>query len=164
MFGQDTGREEIILVPELTRDEAIQFVRRRKGIAMDEEEMMHLFENIGTNAVQLEDFLNGSMSVDEFIADRMAKAKRDLVAFPFQPILKALKEHPEGVSPAYFNKEECKGVDMSSPVAVGTAMKAAQSNVVFFDMNEGVYKLNSHTLEVALRSYVVVGEVTRWWR
>jgi hypothetical protein len=164
-FGQDTDREEIILVPELTRDEALEFVRtRRKGIAVNEEDMVRLFENIGTTAATLEAFLNESMSVDEFIAEKMAKAKRDLVAFPFKPILKALKEHPEGVPPAYFNNEKCKGVDMSNPVAVGGVMKAAQSNVVFFDMKQGVYKLNSHTLEVALRSYVVVGEVTRWWR
>jgi hypothetical protein len=37
VFGQDTGREEIILVPELTRVEALEFVRRRNGIAVDEE-------------------------------------------------------------------------------------------------------------------------------
>ena len=32
-------------------------------------------------------------------------------------------------------------------------MKTAQSNVVFYDMKELVYKLNSRALEVALRSY-----------
>jgi hypothetical protein len=42
---------------------------------------------------------------------------------------------------------------MSSPVAVGAVMKTAQSNVIFYDMQKRVYKLNSHALEVALRSY-----------
>ena len=42
---------------------------------------------------------------------------------------------------------------MSSPVAVGAVMKDAQSNVVFYDMQKRVYKLNSRALEVALRSY-----------
>jgi hypothetical protein len=155
MFGQDIDREEFILVPELTRVEALEFVRRRrrKGIALDEKEIMHLFENVGTTALTLEAFLKGTMSVDEFIAHRMAAAKHDLIRCPFQPILRALKAHPEGVSPAYFKKEECKGVDMSSPVAVGKFMTAAQSNAVFFNMNEGVYKLNSCALKVALRSF-----------
>jgi hypothetical protein len=163
VFGQDIDREEFILVPELTRVEALEFVRRRrKGIAMDEKEIMRLFENVGTTALTLEAFLNGTMSADEFIARRMAAAMRDLVAFPFLPILKALKAHPEGVSPAYFKKEECKGVDMSSPVAVGKFMTAVQSNVVFFDMNEGVYKLNSCALKVALRSSYEPASSWRW--
>lgn len=66
----------IILVPELTRDEAA--------------------------AILLESFLNGSVSVDEFIANLMATAKRDLVVFPFKHILIALKEHLEGVPLVYF--------------------------------------------------------------
>ena len=154
VFGQDKDREEIILVPELTQGEALEFIRaRRKGVDVNEKEMRRLFDNIGTTAATLGAFLNGDMSVDEFIADRMATAEQDLVAFPFQPILKALKHHPEGVSPKYFNKEEYEGVDMSNAVAVGAAMKAAQTNVVFYDMKELVYKLDSRALEVALRSY-----------
>jgi GTPase SAR1 family protein len=154
VFGRDTAREEIILVPELTQGEALEFIRaRRKGDDVNEKEMMRLFDNVGTNAADLESFLNGGMSVDEFIADGMATAKQDLVAFPFKSILKALKKHPEGVRPGYFKNEEYKGVDMSSPVKVGAAMKASQTNVVFYDMKEKVYKLNSRALEVALRSY-----------
>ena len=76
-----------------------------------------------------------------------------LVAFSFQPILKALKEHPEGVPPGYFNNEKFEGVDLTNVDAVGASMKAAGTNAVFFDMKERVYKLNSRSLEVALRSY-----------
>lgn len=173
VFGQDIDREEMIFVPELTRDEAMEFVRaRRKDVDMIEKDVIRLFDNVGTTAATLEYFLNGSMSVDEFIAVRMVVAKRNLVEFPFQPILKALKEHPEGVPPAYFNKEKCEGVNMSSPVAVGAGMKAAQSNVVFFDFSANVYRLNSHALEVALRSYEPVvlpvaaapSASSWWWR
>jgi hypothetical protein len=57
------------------------------------------------------------------------------------------------VPPEYFNKAEYKGVDMTDEVAVGAFMKASQTNVVFYDMKEKVYKLNSRALEVALRSY-----------
>jgi len=116
-------------------------------------EMMRLFDSVGTNAAKLENFLNRAESVDEFIADEMRYASQSLAEFPFQHILKALKEHPEGVPPIYFNNEEYKGVDMTSLVAVKAAMKAAQTIVVFYDMKERVYKLNSHALEVALRSY-----------
>jgi hypothetical protein len=154
VFGQDKDREEIILVPELTQGEALEFIRaRRKGVDVNEKELMRLFDNVGTNAATLESFLNGDMSVDEFITVRIKAARHALVAFPFQPILKALKEHPEGVPPEYFNNEEYKGVDLSNPVEVGAVMKAAQSNVVYYDMEKDIYKLNSHALEVALRSY-----------
>ena len=153
VFGKDVAREEIILVPELTQDEALDFVRTRKGVDVNATEMIRLFDNVGTNAADLEDFLNGVESVDEFIAYRIKLAKHDLEKFPFQPILKALKEHPEGVPPGFFKKEEYKGVDMTSEDAVGASMKAAQTNVVFYDMKELVYKLNSRALEVALRSY-----------
>jgi GTPase SAR1 family protein len=154
VFGQDEDREEIILVPELTQGEALNFVQARKGADdVNEKEMMRLFDNVGTNAATVECFLNGAKSVDEFIADRMKRAKGRLKSFPFKPILKALKEHPEGVPPEFFNNEEYKGVDMSSPVAVGAGMKTARTNVVFYDMEKDVYKLNSRALEVALRSY-----------
>jgi hypothetical protein len=59
----------------------------------------------------------------------------------------------KGVPPEYFNNEEYKGVDLSNPVEVGAVMKAAQSNVVYYDMEKDIYKLNSRALEVALRSY-----------
>ena len=36
------------------------------------------------------------------------------MAFPHQQILKALKGHPEGVSPKYVKKQENKGVDLSN--------------------------------------------------
>jgi hypothetical protein len=154
VFGQDKDREEIILVPELTQGEALEFIRaRRKGVDVDEKEMMRLFDSVGTNAATLETFLNKDMSVDEFIADRMQKSETALVAFPLKPILKALKEHPEGVRPKYFNNEKYEGADLSNPVEVGADMKASQSNVVYYDMKKKVYKLNSHALEVALRSY-----------
>jgi hypothetical protein len=154
VFGQDKDREEIILVPELTQGEALEFIRaRRKGVDVNEKELMRLFDNVGTNAATLESFLNGDMSVDEFITVRIKAARHALVAFPLKPILKALKEHPEGVPPEYFNNEEYKGVDLSNPVEVGAVMKAAQSNVVYYDMEKDIYKLNSHALEVALRSY-----------
>jgi hypothetical protein len=52
-------------VPELTQGKALEFIRaRRKGVDVDEKEMMRLFDNVGTNAADLEDLLNGDMSVE----------------------------------------------------------------------------------------------------
>jgi hypothetical protein len=159
VFGRDIFREEIILVPDLTSDEALEFIRawRNNGgvdVNVNETEMIRLFDNIGTTASTLECFLNGPMSVDEFIADRMDYEMHELESFPFKPILKALKEHPEGVPPKYFNNEEYKGVDLSSPVAVGASMKTARTDAVYYDMKKRVYKLNSRALEVALNACV----------
>ena len=42
---------------------------------------------------------------------------------------------------------------MSDRVGVGRAMKSVQTNVVLYDMNKKVYKLNSHALAVALKEY-----------
>jgi hypothetical protein len=68
-----------------------------------------------------------------------------------QPILKALKEHPEGVKPEYFSNEKYEGIDMSVPEAVGKAMQG--SHAVLYDMKEGCYKLISHAHKVALETY-----------
>ena len=62
-----------------------------------------------------------------------------------------MKEHPEGVSPEYFNNEEYKAIDLTSPVAVGAAMKG--SNAILYDMKARRYMLISHAHKVALRTY-----------
>jgi hypothetical protein len=151
VFGRDSAREEYILVPDLSDAEALEYMRARKGGAVDVKEMMRLFDSVGTNAAQLLKFCSRNMSVDEFITEQLGKAEQDLVAFQLKPILKALKEHPEGVSPKYFGNEEYKGIDLSNPVAVGTAMKG--SNAILYDMEARRYKLISHAHKVALRNY-----------
>jgi hypothetical protein len=112
---------------------------------------MRLFDSVGTNAAQLLNFVSQDVSVDDFIAEELGKAEQDLVAFQLKPILKALKEHPEGVSPEYFRNEKYEGIDLSNPVAVGTAMKG--SNAILYDMKARRYKLISQAHKVALRSY-----------
>jgi hypothetical protein len=57
----------------------------------------------------------GIMTVTQFVDALLAQAHQDLVAFPYKPILKALKKHPEGVSPEFFKNVQFKGVDMSTP-------------------------------------------------
>jgi hypothetical protein len=151
VFGQDEARERYILVPDLSDTEALEYVRARNGGDVDVKDMMRLFDSVGTNAAKLLDFVSRDGSVDEFIADKLGRARQDLVAFQLKPILKALKEHPAGVSPEYFRNEEYKAIDLSSPVAVGTAMKG--SNAILYDMEDRRYKLISQAHKVALRNY-----------
>jgi hypothetical protein len=106
VFGRDPEREKYILVPDLTVDQARMYIKARRGAVVDEEkeEMMRLFDNVGTNAAMLLSFVNQGGSVDAFIQERLENAAQDLAVFPLKPILKALKIHPDGVRPAYFKK------------------------------------------------------------
>ena len=153
VFGHDRDREMYILVPDLSIDEALEYIRARNGVdVVDVKEMMHLFDNVGTNAAKLLKFVSQNVRVDEFIAAELADANQDLVAFQLKPLLLALKKHPEeGVSPVYFNNAKYEGIDLSNPVAVGAAMKG--SNAVLYDMKEGHYKLISQAHKVALCTY-----------
>ncbi len=152
VFGQDRYRETYILVPDLSIDEALEYMQARKGADVDTKEMMQLFDSVGTNLSMLLNFVSEEgASVDEFIAAKLREAHLDLVAFALQPILQALKNNPEGVSPEYFNKTECKGIDLSNPGAVGAAMQ--NSNAILYDMKENRYKLISQAHKVALRKY-----------
>ena len=151
VFGQDSGREKYILVPDLSIDEALEYMQARKGADVDTKEMMRLFDSVGTNTTTLLNFVSEGASVDEFTAAKLGKARQDLVAFALKPILQALKNNPEGVSPDYFNNAKCEGIDLSNPGAVGAAMK--DSNAILYDMKGNRYKLISQAHKVALRKY-----------
>jgi hypothetical protein len=140
-----------ILVHNLSVENALKFVQARIGTEVDAKAMMHLFDNVGTNAAMLNKFIAKSMTVDEFISEKLQETRRELVAFPLQEILVALKQHPDGVDPEFFKKKEYKGIDMSDPSRVGVAMKG--SNAFLYDMQTGKYKLMSQAHVVALRKY-----------
>ena len=60
----------------------------------------------------------------------LSDAEQDFVDFPLQPILSALKEHPEGVAPKYFKKRKYEGIDKSDLGAAAKAMKS--SNAIIY--------------------------------
>jgi hypothetical protein len=90
-------------------------------------------------------------SLKEFVDSVIGQAERDLLAFPHQDILKALKSHPEGIPPAYFKKQKSKGVDLSNPKDVGVALK--RSNALVYRIDRGLYCLMSTAHKTALKSY-----------
>ena len=118
---------------------------------LTEEEMRYVFSNIGTKPATLINLLDLTCSLKQHVEDVLAHAERDLVAFPHQAILKALKAHPEGVPLDYFDNQENKGVSLSDPKAVGVSMK--NSNAIVYRIENGLYQLMSTAHKTALRSY-----------
>ena len=113
-----------------------------------------MIDKIGANPAvlnNLERWIVAGNSVDKFIEITLRDANIQLVAFQHQQILKALKDHPEGVTPVYFGKLKNEGVDLSKPTQVGVAMK--EVNCIVFRKELCKYMMLSKAHEVALRDY-----------
>jgi hypothetical protein len=152
-FGKDDDREEFIFVDELTESEAKQFLEVR-GAMFSEEEMRYIFDTIGTSPARLIKVLNAVQRkklLKDCIDNILLRSNGKLIAFPLKPILKALKEHPEGVSPGYFENQEYKGFDMSDPVAVGEIMN--KSEAIIYRIENEKYQLMSTAHKTALKTY-----------
>ena len=123
-FGMDPSREEFIFVDELDENEVREFIGQN-GMMLNEKKIRKVIDNIGSNPAtlnKLRTHLRKGLSVDDFIMKVLFDARQELVAFQHQQILKALKDHPEGIHPEFFNKLKNEGVDLSDPKAVGAAM------------------------------------------
>ena len=54
------------------------------------------------------------LSLDDFITMTLHVATKELVSFPHMQILKALKDHPGGISPEFLNNLKNERVDLSN--------------------------------------------------
>jgi hypothetical protein len=149
-FGRDKDREKFIYVDEMTVPEAKELVTKLK-VNLTEEEMQYVFSNIGTRPASLIKLQTLTCTLKQHVERVLADARQDLVGFPHKAILKALKEHPEGVPPKYFNNQKSEGVDLSDPRAVGVAMK--RSNFFVYNIKNRLYRLISTAHKTVLRSY-----------
>ena len=152
-FGKDGDRVNMIFIDELTEPEALKYIVAL-GLELSEVDIKYVIENVGMNPgalTSMQEWINKGNSVHDFVAMELAAARRDLARFPHKAILKALKEHPEGVDPEYFKHMENDGVDLSEPFAVGEAMK--KSNAIAYRIELGKYMIISRCHQVALRSY-----------
>ena len=135
-------------------------------LKLSEEDIKHVLDNIGANPAAFENMMatmaRDGTSVQDFVALKLKRATANLTAFQHQHILKALKEHPEGVSAAYFNKMKSEGVDLSNPKAVGVAMK--DSNALTYRIELDKYVMLSRSHEVALRTYEPILNNLSWSR
>ena len=151
VFGDD-DREDFLHVADLTKDEADNLISRTvKGKTVSADQREFLYDNIGRSVGILTKFCESELDAEAFVARKLRSATEKLVAFRLKPILRALKEHPEGVSAEYFKHAEFKGIDMSVPHKVGVEMK--ESNAIKYDMSKKVYLPLSRAHEVALRTY-----------
>jgi hypothetical protein len=151
-FGID-DREKFIYVDEMERDEAERLIEI-KQTNITKAEMKYVFEKIGTSPlklINLAGLISPTYSVEDYVTDVLGEANLQLLAFPHQLILKALKDQPEGVSPVYFNNRKDEGVNLSFPVAVGVAMKTV--NAIVYRIELGKYMLMSTAHRTALESY-----------
>ncbi len=162
-FGRDM-RERFIYVDEMEREEAKQLLgkydeknKELKGgqvPTLTEAEMDYVFTTIGTSPlclIHLANSVSSNYSVYDYVANFLQHAKQDLVSFPHKQILKALKDHPEGVAPKYFKNQENQGIDLSNPQEVGIAMKS--SNAIVYRRERIKYMLLSTAHRTALKSY-----------
>ena len=174
-FGKDRRREEFIFVGDLSESEARDCLKALK-VELPAADLKDLFDKVGTNPAALNRVKHlvkheidnvgtnpaaldrvkilvnpEGISLKELMALELSEAKEDLVAFPHQRVLRALKENPEGVSPDYFNRMKSEGVDLSVPKDVAVAMKV--SNALTYRMDLQRYVIISRCHEVALESY-----------
>ena len=161
-FGKDEYREGFIFVDEMTESEAKQFLQVQ-GARFSDEKMRYIFDSIGTSPVALIDLMVNisdlKMPLKDCLDLFLGRARKNLLAFQLQPILQALKEHPEGVSPEgvspeYFNKQKYEGIDLSNPAAVASATKS--SNAIIYRIELNKYQLMSVAHKTALKTYTPI--------
>lgn len=153
-FGYDLNCEHFIYVDELTIDEARSMLRTLQ-LELDAKDVQYVFDNLGTCPAMLEalgDHVRALKPIERFVESCLAAAERDLSLFPHQQILKALKEHPEGYPPKYFNNQMHGGVNLSDPKAVMTDARM-KSKAVVYCVEDGKYRLRSTAHMTALKKY-----------
>ena len=162
-FGKFDPFLQFLFIEELTYDQAIEYVKKTQ-INLTDAEIMKVIDNIGANPAilnRLKAWVMNGLTVDGFITDTFVNVRLQLGAFQHQRILKALKDHPEGVNPLCFKKPRNKGIDLSIPGEACKAMKKAYAIVYRVDLQ--MYKTVSRAHEVAMRTYdPVVPKKTCW--
>lgn len=116
--------------------------------------MDYVFTNIGTSTLALVNLarkVSSACTLQDYVADVLEDARLSLAAFPHQQVLKALKDHPEGVSPAYFERESSKGVNLCNPADVEATMRSV--NAIVYQRKPNKYMSVSMEHRTALQSY-----------
>jgi hypothetical protein len=152
-FGQDP-REQFIYVDEMTFEETVKYLKA-SGKDFSDTDLKKIYDKIGGNPALLNLMLTNmkTRSLDASIDVILSCARDELVAFSLKPILKALKEQPEGVRQEYFGNQNYKGIDMSDAKKVGNAMKLHNAIVYRMDKDIRTYEMYSTRHRTALKSY-----------
>jgi hypothetical protein len=155
-FGNDR-RERYIYVDEMAFEETKAFLKLNKAFFYKEGEEAYkkIYDNIGGNATHLIDLLEDYKTnpLDVCIENIIISARGDLKAFELQPILKALKEHPEGVAAEDFASQSYKKANLAEPKNVGDFMKIRNAIVYRIDLKPQLYQLQSTMYKAALKTF-----------
>lgn len=166
-FGDDVDLEDMIYVDEMTTTEAKTLLTKLltvlsqaspgcPTVTLTDLQMEYVFKNIGTNPLLLQrlayDLFGGDVkSVEEFVERRLSHARHTLEICHHKAILKALKDHPEGVVPEAFFGQESDGIALNDAVSM---MTSHWDTIVYrMDLVPRVYQLPSTALRTALKSY-----------
>ena len=106
---------------------------------------------MGTLPIDVRDFalaLQSGEAAADYVEEFLRAANSDLRTFRHKPILKALKESPDGVSTDIFDGVEHKGVDLAEPKEVALAMQMRTAIVYHLPSRE--YRLASRAHRTAL--------------
>lgn len=155
-FGDDKNRENYVYVDEMTREEAKQLLLK-KGARFSEDELQFIFDSIGTSPSRLIKLVMcvPGESLQDYVAHILADAKRDLIGFPLQSLLRELKKQSAGVSVEMLEgKTDAneKHVKLDSRGSVGPFLKNT-GNPVVYRLELGTYQLLSTPHRVALNSH-----------
>jgi energy-coupling factor transporter ATP-binding protein EcfA2 len=169
-FGADRARENFIFVNEMGVNELSELIQKRmelnahdgtnlEGNAFTPAEIAHIVNNVGGNPATIEKLLIRvkfgandqrvplQRALDEIVED----AWTDLNTFPYQSLLKALKEQPDGVSAKSLvgTIEENAKLWVTSDVASGMN----RSNAVVYRHELKRYELMSTAHKTALKMF-----------
>lgn len=145
--------EQIVFIDEMTYEESKEILQKN-NTPVKETDVRKIYDSIGGNPLLLS-LLNydlGSRSLDECIELHINRAKDDLYRFDLQPILLALKEKPDGVSPCFFDQTTYKGIRMVDTEEVGRkALKDTEA--VCYNFKDRVYRVMTTRHKTALKDY-----------
>jgi hypothetical protein len=169
-FGADRDRESFIFVDEMSANEVSELFQNQMqlnahdgtsldGRAFTPAEIAHIVNNVGGNPATIEKLLIRvkfgandqrvplQRALDEIVED----AWTDLNTFPYQSLLKALKEQPDGVSAKSLvgTIEENAKLWVTSDVASGMN----RSNAVVYRHELKRYELMSTAHKTALKMF-----------
>lgn len=159
-FGKDKTREKYIFIDELTIPEATEYIQKSLDQFISEAEMKEkIFDKIGTSPGTLKmlvsDCNSHKLNIEKFVEEWLSDAQKELSQFPFQTILKTIKDldNPDdGVSPMLFRGLKENNVLLSCPIEVGGAMIESQSkNVIIYRKDTRKYHLKSTAHKTALK-------------
>lgn len=164
-FNKDKTRAIFECVDDLTVPQAKTMLKnmlRKVNLPeIDDAKMEYIFSAVGANPQLLSELVadlkfGKFKSVEEYVERKLKDARIALENYPHQAILKALKEHPEGVPPTYFWGQTSGGIELNKPIAVVARDETnIQENIILYrmDLPEKVYQLQSQAYRTALQDY-----------